>query len=1250
MNISSSTSAHLRAWVMLVLITLLSSASLYAQEARGTITGKVRDASQGVVPGAGVKITNVAMGTSVSVKTNEAGLYYAPFLIPGTYQVLVETSGFKNYLREGLILRVNDTLEIDIQLEVGAVGETVTVTGEAPALETTSASMGQVVDSRRVAELPIGHGDPYALIGLAGGVAFSRDQRLDRPFEPTHIVGFTIDGTRANRSDLTIDGVASTATANGGEVISSFVPPQDLVQEFKVQTATFDAQFGNTEGGVTNLSIKSGTNQFHGTASYANFTPGTSANDYFANRKHDPLGDFYYHRFGGTISGPVTIPKLYKGQNKTFFIYGFESIPEARPRNNGTFQVPTAKMRAGDFSDFPAPFQLYNPFSGQTVGANVVRTPFQCDAAGNPLAPNPATKVQPTGIACNKIPAALFNATTLNFMNGYLPLPTSPATAADGTNNFQQPDLLETTRYYSHTVRLDHVISDKQRIFGRVSWYDRDSNYNNYFRNLVTGEYFNFFSRQAAIDDVYTLNATTVLNLRYGYNRFIRVTNSNPANRGFDIGSLGFDSRYTDLISDEVRRFPRFDINGYQGTGIGGEFRPNDTHNVIATVNRAQGVHSLKAGLEFRAYRETSNFFGNDQSGRFNFDNTYVKQASNTTLTPQLGYSFAAFLLGVPTSGQINQPANYAETSTTWGLFFHDDWRVNSKLTLNLGLRYEVEGALTERYNRSVSGFDFGAAQSIEGVARAAYDAQVRPTTPEIAQFNVRGGLLFPGINGASRGLYETPKKNFMPRIGFAYKLNDKTVVRGGYGIFYGFLGQRRGDVSQLGFSTNTPLNVTDTNGASFNETLANPFRTGLVTPQGAGDGLRTALGQSITFFNPNPLSPYNQRWQLGFQRELPSGFVAEVSYVGNRGTHVEITRNLNATPNQFLSSSPTRDTARNNYLAANVPNPFRGVGIMPNSSDPLFRANTIARERLLRPFPQFDAVNTTTNEGYSWYHSLQMSLEKRFAKGYTINASYTFAKFMEATDLLNAGDPAPTEMISASDIPHRLTVSGIYELPFGKGRRFLPGLSSWASHLVSGWQVSGIYAMQVGAPFGNWGNILYYGDIKDIELSGDQQTIEKWINTNGFVALRRRTATGGTEIVNGTNGQPILVNFNDPCKNTYDPASCPGTPLAGPVGFNRDSALSLTRNVRTFQNRFSSLRAPRTSNFDFGITKKTKIGEGSKEFQFRADLLNAFNHPLLLGTGGVNLDPTATAFGQITSGTQANYPRRVQMTLKFLF
>ncbi|MEO6725207.1 MAG: TonB-dependent receptor [Blastocatellia bacterium] len=1219
---STATGARrLLAAISFAAIVLLASTAALAQEARGTINGKVLDANKAIVQGASVKVTNLAMGTTIASKSNDNGFYQAPYLIPGTYRIVVEASGFKRTVRDGIVVQVNDNIQIDLELEIGSMDQSVTITGEASALNTTSGSLGTVVDSRRVAELPIPHGEPFKLIGLAGGVSYTRDPRLDRPFEPTHIVGYAINGTLANRSDITIDGVPSTSTANANEVIASFVPPQDLIAEFKVQTATFDASFGNTEGGVTNLSIKSGTNGLHGTAYYTKLPPGLFANDFFANRTNTPLPDFKYTRWGGTVGGPVWIPKVYKGRNRTFFMYGIEGIPESRPRNNGTPTIPSEKMRNGDFSEllaFNSGYQLYNPFTARQEGSRIRRDPFPG----------------------NIIPANLISPIARKFVDNFLPKPTS-AGAADGTGNFAQPALLETIKYLSNTIRIDHVINDRHRIFGRGSWYNRDSDYNNYYQNAATGEAFLFKSRQGALDHVWTLNSTMVINTRYGYNRFIRGTNSNPDNRGFDLTSLGFPGYYNNLIGEETRRFPRFEISGYQGTGVGGELRPTDTHAFNSTVNHVVGAHSLKYGMEFRSYRETDKFFGNNQTGQFNFDSAWVRgPLDNAAVPSQLGFSFAAFLLGLPTSGSISQPADYAEQSTTTGVFVQDDWKVNSKLTINVGLRYEVEGALTERYNRSVRGFDYFGIQPIEAAARTRYTLNPTPEVPASA-FNIRGGLTFAGVNGEPRGLYKTPRNNYMPRLGFAYKLTDKTVVRGGYGIFFGFLGQRRGDVNQIGFATNTALTPSLNNGVTFIETLSNPFaafQNGLNAPRGAADGVQTFLGQSISFYNPKPLAPYHQRFELSVQRELAGGWVAEAAYVGNRGTHIETGRNLNVLPQRFLSKATTRDDTTNAYLGALLPNPFSGL--MPANAIAALRGTNIARERLLRPFPQFDAVNTTTNEGYSWYHSLQTRLDKRFSKGYTLGFNYTWSKFMEAVEFLNGDDPRPVEVISGSDRPHRFSASGIYELPFGKGRKFGAGVNRLASYFVSGWQVAGVFQLQSGVPIG-FGNVFYYGDLKDIAISGDEQSDARWFNTKGFVALRN-----GSTVIRNTSGQPVWVDFNDPCKTTYNATSCAGTPLANPTGFNRDGTFQPVSNVRTAPLRLPFLRSDKISNIDLSVIKKTEIFE-HKNIEFRGELINAFNHVLFPGP---QTGVTSAAFGQIVASNQANYARRIQLTLKFVF
>ena len=1177
-------------WVVLIAAGLVGALPVVGQETRGTIVGRIVDASGASVGGAKVGVANLEMGTRLNLVTNSDGLFQAPLLLAGVYRVEVEAAGFKKFTRNGIEVRINDRIQVDVQLEVGAATESVTVTGEAPALSTETASTGQVIDSQRIANLPVSYGNPFSLIGLSGGVSFARDPRLDRPFEPTHIVGYAINGTRANRSDVTLDGVPSTATANPNEVTATYVPPTDLVSEFKVQTSTYDASMGNTEGGVTNISIKSGTNSYHGTAYYSLTRPSLWANDWFANAAGRAKSDFVFNRWGGTIGGPVVVPKLYDGHNKTFFMFGYEGIKDSRPRNDGTPTVPTAAQKNGDFSALlgianGSSYQIYNPFTRRAVAGGR----FQSD-------PFPG----------NVIPASLINPVAKNILK-YFPDPLS-AGNPDGSLNYQRPGLTENADYWTHTSRVDHNIGNRQRLYGRWSQYRRESTYNNYFDNLSTGTWFYFISKSGVIDDTIILSPTTVLDLRYGYNRFIRLTQGNPAALGFDLTSLGLPASLNSAISPTIRQFPRIDLSGYQGTAIGAENRPIDTHSFNATLNKTIRTHALKFGGEFRSYRENSVPFGNDQTARFNFDGSLVRgPLDNAAAAPgNLGQSVASLLLGLPSSSNsyVARNADYAEQSTTWGFFVHDDWKLTRRLTLNLGVRYELESALTERYNRSVLGFDATAGQPFSAAALANYAKAPSPLLAASA-FQVAGGLTFAGVGGNPRQLYTVPRTNLAPRIGFAYQLDAKTVVRGGYGWFYGFLGQRRGDVIQSGFSRQTPYTPTLDN-VTFPNTLSNPFPGGILEPLGAAQGLQTFVGQGISFFNQNPLSPRVQRWTMSLQREV-KGFVLEVTYTGNKSTRIEITRNLNTTPLGYLSTSPFRDQDAINRLSANVPNPF--VGLLPAGATTTFTAANISTERLLRPFPQFDSISSTTYDGYSWYHGLQLSVDKRFQKGFTFTANYTYSRFMQATELLNPADAKPYRSLSDMDYPHRIAMSGIWQLPVGKGKKLLGNAGAWTNALLGGWEVSGIATVQSGAPL-NWqvsnaGNynvstsaISFFGDVRAIQLPDDQKSVQRWFNTDaGFVKVA---------------GQQ----------------------------------LDLGRQLRTFPLRFGFLRGDKINNFDASISKNTRIRERMTA-QFRAEALNTLNHPYFAAPV---LNPTANNFGQIAASNQANYPRRLQLTLKFIF
>jgi hypothetical protein len=1168
----------------LLLAVLLIPVSLHAQETRGRITGRVSDTTTAPVPGASVTVTDASRGTTASSTTGSDGLFQVNYLLPGTYQVTVEVAGFKKHIQDKVQLQISETRDLAVVLEVGGIEEAVSVTAEGAALDTSDASLGFTVDSKRIAELPLIHGDPYKIMGLATGLAHSGSQRLDRPYEPTHIIGYAYDGTRSNRSDLLIDGVPSTSTANANEVIASYVPPSDMVQEFKVQTATFDAQFGNTEGGVTSMSIKSGTNRYHGSVYYFAEPRSLAANDFFGNTRGQERPETSSDRPGFSLTGPVRIPGLYDGRDKTFFSVGYERIKDVRPRFDaaGTSWVPTEALRNGDFSAYSSNITIYDPLTRVPTGTGqYVGQPFP----GNII---PADRISPVSKA----------------ILDYYSLPKNPGLVGNITDS----TLAETADYSTFTARLDQKVSNSNKMFVRYSWYNRDSNYNEYLGSEASGTYFQFQSYQAVLDDVHVFNPTTVLNVRYGYNRFERNSGQQEDSLNFDLTRLGFPAEYNSLIADFGRRFPRLDFDGNNMIDVayGGDFRPTTSHTVAATLNKVLSTHALKGGMEMRIYREDSLSTANAQAGQYAFTNAYTRQSSASGTDYQGLQNYASFLLGLPNTTSITRASDYSEYSKTWGFFVQDDWRVNTKLTLNLGLRWELETALTERNDKSVSGFEYGYVQPIEGTVQERYAALNDPALKALVpQLSVKGGLMFAGVDGPSR-LYETPKDTFLPRFGFAYQWNPQTVVRGGIGLFAGFLGQRRGDVITNGWSQTTTI-ATTTN--AFGAPIPTSWDNALLTqpiqePVGNANGRRQGLGQTIAFFNQNPDISKQLRWQIGFQRELPGGFVFEAAYVGNYGYDIEVIRNINALPTEYLNTDNSRTAAmnaNNSFLTGQVANPFRGL--LPGTS---LNNPTIARSQLLRPYPQYLDMQTSTNEGKSWYHSGQVGLQKRFSKGYTLGLSYTYSNWEQATEYLNPADTEPTRMISDLDVPHRLSVSGILELPFGKGRRFLSDADGFLNALVGGWQIQGVYTYQTGfpIPFGSYnlttgatsGDLFYNGG--DIAL--DERTTDKWFNTDVF-----------TSILSGSSTNATPVNHR-----------------------------------RTFPYRHDDVRRDSINNIDLSLIKDVLI-KGDVRLQLRAEFINAFNEAYFPNPVA---GATSSTFGQISASNQDNYARRAQIGVKLLF
>jgi hypothetical protein len=1142
------------------LMLLAGITGAFAQESRGTIIGRITDASGAVMRGVEVRAVNTATNVMATAATNEVGNFNIPFLIPGTYQVTAELAGFKKFIRNSVEVRVSETVELDMQLEIGSVSEITEIISETPLLDTATPSLGQVIDQRRVQELPLFAGNPTEMALLAPGVVNATDMRLRKASATNASSQIGTDGNGQYNNEFTIDGVPNTFSA-GNHTRVAFSPPVYAVREFKIQTSPYDASVGHTIGALTNLSTASGENAFHGEVHLWERNAGLDAPNFFNNLNDERVPAYQDHRYGASIGGPIIIPKLYNGRNKTFFYYAYEGNKWGVP-TPFTGTVPTVKERQGNFSELLAlgpQYQIYYPESRPTGTGRFMRDP----------------------IPGNIIPMGRLDPVALNIINLF-PLPNRQGTP-DGRNNFfSTPKALED--YYVHFARVDHAFNDKHRVFARFhyDWWEEDKNDD--FLNRNNALFLNRINQGIALDDVYVINSKMVLNVRYGltYQEFPE----RRASRGFDLASLGFSPALTNLVFEkDLATLPRVTIPGYSTIArweTGDGTNTSMVHSVSAGMTRLEGRHNLKFGTEFRVYRAFGNRFQLSTAPDLSFNNSFTRGPLDNSPAAPIGQELAAMLLGVP-AGTMAQSANHATQDRYFALYLHDDFKLSSKVTLNLGLRYELETPFTERYDRLVAGFDFDQPNPLEAAARANYERNPMPGLP-VDQFRVLGGLTFVNHGGNGRSPFRGEKNNVLPRIGLAWQINEKTVLRTGYGFFFDTLGVNTTAPIQTGFSQNTPIQASLDSGQTYIATLANPLPNGLLSPLGPAGGLLTNIGQSINFFDPNMKHPYAQRWSLGVQRELPLGFLAEVSYTGNRGTRIPVTRNYNGTPARYLSTKTVRDQETISFLSQSFRNPFAGL-------NPIFGAN-IMRANLLRPYPQFGDIMVEESIGYSWYHSMQSRIEKRFSKGYTFLFGWTWSKLMEGVEFLNPTDPMPYESVGAFDRTHRITASGIWELPIGKDKKFGNNLPAIANFIAGNWQIGAVIAQQTGPPLG-FGNRIFNGDIKNIALPSDERTAERWFNVG--------------------------------------------------AGFNTNSTQQLGNNIRTFPLRFSGIRGDDQTRWDFSLSKSWPVREGLK-MQLRADVFNAWNN---VNFNLPNTDPVNTAFGRVTatSGEARNWQIAFKLT-----
>ena len=1179
MDVSRVRGVRLLQWVMLL---ALCAAPVSAQDFRGSIIGRVNDSSGARLPGATVTATNTATNVGSTTTTNNDGSYSILYLTPGTYTVAVELAGFKRIVRDAVEVRIGDRLTLDFALDLGRLEETVSVRAESPILNLANASAGQVIDEKRISLMPLSDGNPFVLSRLVPGVAYTGDLKFSRPFDNGGTSSINADGSTGG-NEFTLDG--SPNMANGRRV--AFVPPAGAVQEFKVQTASFDAADGHTAGAMVNVTLKSGTNALKGESYYYLRDESLSATDFFVNKSGGTKPALDYKRFGGSLGGPVRLPGLFDGHDRTFFFGALEWLYDRFPEP-GPQTVPTAAMRNGDFSALLAQgIVIYDPATAQLANGRVARTAF----------------------AGNIIPTNRLNSIARNVLS-YYPESNQPGDASGRDNYFSVNP--RTDDFYSISTRVDHRLTDKQQIFVRYTRNDRREARGAIFGDVnsvvPTGNFLFRKNDGITADHVYTMSSKSLLNVRGGWQRF-GEPNIRQHEGLFDPATLGFSPAVLGQFGG-AQYFPHFDFDTL--SDIGDNLAGNTTHSIYSfqpTYTRMMGKHSVKTGYDMRLYREFGANAGR-QAGDYLIRNNaaFTRQLDNST--SQNWQDVASFLVGLPTGGSIE--VNGTRLNSTWyhGLFVQDDWRLSNKLTVNLGLRYEYEGATTDSENRNVRGFDPSATLSITSAAEAAYAANPIPQVP-VSAFRVRGGLQF--ATDDQRGFWNADGNNIQPRAGFAYQLDQQTVLRAGIGVYtvpFIIAGN-----FQPGFSQTTSLVPTLDRGLTFPATLSNPFPDGVLAPSGSSRGPDTLLAQDISRYAPLDLNnSQNMRYTVNLQRELPGQWLLEVAYAGSRGWDLttggggqagEI--DFNAIPVQYLSTSPVRDQATIDFLAQLVTNPL--ANLIPGTGS---NGATIARSQLLRPYPQFGNVRSFDDDGTSEYNSAQAKIEKRFTRGYTVLAAYTWSKFTERVFKVNPSDSGYENRLSEFDVPHRVALSGIWEVPFGNGRRWASGASGISNALIGGWSLQAIGQFQSGRPISFHDRNAYFnGDLGALKSDYSGDSNQPVFDISGFYFHDAAVQTNGVD---------------DPTKQ------------------RADSRIRLANNVRYFPSRIPGLRGQGLNLWDISIVKQVQIN-GRVRAQFNVEFLNAFNHPVFNNPG---TDPTAADFGKVTS--QNNLPRDIQLAAKIVF
>jgi hypothetical protein len=1124
-------------FILVAALVLEWAIGLHAQTYQGGLRGLVKDA-QGVIPGVEVTLVNEETNAARSAVTNEVGEYAFTSVLPGVYTVRVSLAGFRTEERKGLRIATQQVVVQDFMLEVGALTEQLTVTAQATVVERATASVATTMTAAQITAIPIfGRNTFYTAIATPS-VIQSGDPQFVRYQDQSGSSLLSLGGGPRRGNAYLIEGVSITDFVNR----ASWVPSTEAVEDMKVQLKTYDAEMGRAAGGVFNVTAKSGSNTWHGSALFINKPDWATGQLFFAKRAGIPNPPQHYYSWAGSLGGPIK-------SDRTFFWFSKDDYKQRSTRNN-VLTFPTALERAGDFSQsFNAAGQqivIYDPLTTRPnpSGTGFIRDPFP----GNRI---PTSRLNPIALA----------------MLADMPLPTSgrsftgAATLDDGPQDQETLKIdhrwsnkWTTTGMYGH----QHTKEPGSAFWGTHGTIPADPSGTTLFRTV------NFFSTNQII----VPNNTTAVAVRYGYNRFLN-DGTNYAG-GFDPSTLGYPASYTSVLSENA--YPSITMTGYSNIGHGGRSLTTYVgHTANTTVSKFLGKHSLKFGADYRRIEAAT---VPPNNGSFGFTQGFTQGPNPNTASTAAGDAFAGFLLGFPATGDVNVTTPGLYYTDYYSAFVQDDWRATASLTLNFGLRYEYEPGIAARNDEFTVGFDRDALFPVQ-----------------VPGMELRGGLMYAGVDGYPTRQSQ-PLNHVAPRGGFAWSVTDKTVIRGGYGLYWVPPISDTGEsaIGARGYSASTTFLSSTDGGLTPAGTISNPFPAGITPPQGNSLGLATGAGSVIDFVDQDSEPGYVQQYSLDWQRELPGQMALALGYMGSRSERLSLggTSDTVVNINQLDPSYQALGTA----LQQTVPNPFFGIDAFGNLS----RSATIARGQLLRPFPQFDNVLMhRVNQARARYNALVGRWTKRMSDGYSLDVNYTFSRlednqFGESNTFssrqgsaMNNYDLEAEYGVSLLDVAHRVNVNASFQLPFGEGRRWLT--SGVGNAIAGGWQVTLAGRYQTGFPL-------------NISQSSN--------NSNLLGSNQRPNIVPGVEALTTGSQEERAV-----------------TGWINPAAFSAAPAFTFGNSPRTNP----EWRGPGQRTTDLAISKSQPIG--STSLSLRVDVLNLFDDPLFIGP--VSTFGTST-FGQITS------------------